>query len=136
MSKYHPYKVNKLLASSRFIATISERDILHTNWTRHIRCFSFVFEMCCLTKNIKDIFKNLHQQSKNKSSTFINYGNDETKTQKSLIPKEKPKHFDHTSYKERRILKFRFVFAINNKDCNARWSISFCLSTLWIIYLA
>ena len=28
MSKYHPYKANKLLTYSRFIATISERDIL------------------------------------------------------------------------------------------------------------
>ena len=50
-------------------------------------------------------------------------------TQKSLIPRQKLNRFEHKHYKERRILKFEFVFTINNGDCDARWSMSFCLST-------
>ena len=48
-------------------------------------------------------------------------------TQKSLVPTQKPNPFDHKRYKGRRILKFEFVFTIYNRDCDARWSMSFCL---------
>ena len=71
----------------------------------------------------------MHEQSKKKLGTCINYGNNETQTQKSLIPTQKPNRFDHKRHKGRRILKFEFVFNINNGDCDARWSMSFCLST-------
>ena len=64
-----------------------------------------------------------------KSSTYINYGNDETQTQKSLILTQKPNRFDLKRYKGKRIPKFEFVFTINNGDCDARWLMSFCLST-------
>ena len=132
MSKYYPQKLDQLVTSSRFIATYLKVIFLQTNWTRYIRRFSFVFELCCLCKRfsryLKYIFKNLHQQSKNKSRIYINFG-DETQAQKSLIPTQKPNHFDHKRYKGRRILKFEFVFSINNGDCDARWSMSFCLPT-------
>ena len=59
----------------------------------------------------------------------MNYGNDGTQTQKSLIPALKPNRLDHKRYKGKRILKLEFAFTINNGDCDARWSISFCLST-------
>ena len=59
----------------------------------------------------------------------MNYGNDDTQTQKSLIPTRKPNRIDHKGYKDRRILKFEFVFTISNGNCDARLSISFCLST-------
>ena len=104
---------------------------LKTNW--YIRRFSFVFELCCLCKGfsryLKYISKNLHYQSKKKTSTYIIYGNDETQAQKSLIPTQKPNRFDHKHYKRRRVLKSELVFTINNGDCDARWSMSFCLST-------
>ena len=64
-----------------------------------------------------------------KSRTYINFGNDETQAQKSLIPIQKPNRFDYKHYKGRRILKFEFIFTINNGDCDARWSMSFCLLT-------
>ena len=66
---------------------------------------------------------------KEKSSTYINYGNGEIQTQKSLIPKQRLNCFDHKHYERRWILKFEFVFIVNNVDCNTRWSMSFCLST-------
>ena len=44
---------------------------------------------------MKDIFKNLHWQSKKKSRTYISFGNDETQAQKSLIPTQKPNCFDY-----------------------------------------
>ena len=101
-----------------------------------MRRFSFVFELRCLCKVFaryrKDIFKNFHQQSKNKSSAYIivmHNGNNENHTQKSLIPTQNPNRFDHKPCKVRRILKFESVFTINNGDCDARWSMSFCLST-------
>ena len=108
-----------------------------TNWTRYIRRFSFVFELCWLCKGfpryLKGMFKNWHQQSKKKSSTYINYGNEETQTQKSLIPTHRSliptqttDRFQHKCYKGRWILKLEFVFTINNGDCDARWSMSFC----------
>ena len=34
-----------------------------------------------------------------KSRTYINFGNDETQAQKSLIPTQKPNHFDWKRYK-------------------------------------
>ena len=49
-------------------------------------------------------------------------------TQKSLIPAGKPNRFNHKGYKGWWILKFKFVFIINDGDCDARWSISFRLS--------
>ena len=55
--------------------------------------------------------------------------NDETQTQKSLIRTQKANRFDHKRYKGRRNLKFDFVSTINNGDCDARWSMLFCLST-------
>ena len=64
-----------------------------------------------------------------KSRTYINFGNDETQAQKSLIPIQKPNRFDYKRYKVKRILKFEFIFTINNGDCDARWSMSFCLLT-------
>ena len=64
-----------------------------------------------------------------KSRTYINFGNDETQAQKSLIPMQKPNRFDYKRYKVKRILKFEFIFTINNGDCDARWSMSFCLLT-------
>ena len=104
---------------------------LQTNWTRYIR--RFVFELRCLCKGfrryLKDIFKKLHQQSKKKTSTYIDHGNDETQTRKSLTLTQKPKRFDHKRYRGREILKFEFIFSRNNRDCDARWSMSFCLST-------
>ena len=51
------------------------------------------------------------------------------RNQKSLIPTQKPNRFDHKHYKGRRILKFEFAFTTNNGDLDARWSMSFCLST-------
>ena len=106
---------------------------LYTNWTRYVWRFSFVFELCCLCKGfkvyLKRIFKNLHYENKKKSKTFIKFGNDETQAQKSLIPTQKANRFDHKRYKGRRILKFEFVFTVNNGDCDARWSMSFCLPT-------
>ena len=60
---------------------------------------------------------------------YINFGNDETQSQKVLIPTQKPKHFDHKRYKGRRILKFEFIFTINDGDSDARWSMSFYLPT-------
>ena len=51
------------------------------------------------------------------------------RNQKSLIPTQKPTRLDHKHYKERQILKFEFVFTINNGDCDARWSIPFYLPT-------
>ena len=59
----------------------------------------------------------------------MNYGNDEIQTQKPFIPTWKPNRFDQKGYKARRILKFEFVFIINNGDCDPRWSMSFCLPT-------
>ena len=99
---------------------------LQTNWTRYIGRFSFVFELCCLCREfsryLKDIFKNLHLQGKTKSGTCINYGNSETHT---LIPTQKPNPFGHKRYKGRRILKFEFVFTLNNGDCQVVNVISF-----------
>ena len=71
----------------------------------------------------------MHKQSKKKSSTYINYANNETQTQKSVIPTQKHHRSYHKRYKEKRILKFEFVFTINNGNCDARWLMSFCLST-------
>ena len=76
-----------------------------------------------------DICKNLHQQIKNKSRTYLNFGNDETQAQKLLIRTRKPNRFDYKRYKGKKTLKFEFVCTINNGDCEARWSISFCLLT-------
>ena len=61
--------------------------------------------------------------------TYINFGYDETQAQKSLIPTQKSNRFDYKRYKEKQILKFKFVCAINNGDCDSRWSMSFCLLT-------
>ena len=49
-------------------------------------------------------------------------------TQKPLTPAGKPNRFNYKGYKGRWILKFKFVFTRNDGDCDARWSISFCLS--------
>ena len=37
ISKYHRYKVNQLMTSLRFVATIYYEIFLQTNWTRYIR---------------------------------------------------------------------------------------------------
>ena len=87
--------------------------------------------MYCLCKGfsifLKDVFKNLHWQSKKKSRTYINFGNDENQAQKSLIPTRKPDSFDYKRYKGKGILKFEFASAINNGNCGVRWSMSICL---------
>ena len=62
---------------------------------------------------LKDILNNLHKQDKKKPRAYINFDNDETKAQKSLILTQKPNRFAHKHYKGRWILKFEFVF--NNK---------------------
>ena len=104
------------MTSLRYVATMYYEIFLYTNWTRYIRHFSFVFELYCLCKGfsviLKDVFKNLHYQSKKKSRTYINFGNDETQAQKSLIPTQKPNRFDYKRYKGKRILKFEFVCTI------------------------
>ena len=69
----------------------------------------------------------MHWQSKKKSRTYINFGNDENQAQKSLIPTRKPDSFDYKRYKGKGILKFEFASAINNGNCGARWSMSICL---------
>ena len=89
-----------------------------------MRRFSFSFEFCCLCKGFSRYLKK-------KSGTYIN---NEVQTQKYLIPKQKLNRFDHKSYKWRWILKFEFVFIINNRDCDTMWTMSFCFSTR-IIYL-
>ena len=76
----------------------------------------------------KKIFINLRQQSKKNSKTNINFGNDETQTHKSLIPTQKHNRFGHKHFKGRQVLKFEIVFTINDGDCDAKWSMSFCLS--------
>ena len=64
-----------------------------------------------------------------KSRTYINFSNDETQARKSWIPTKNPNHFYHKRYKGRQILKFEFVVTINNRDCDARQSMSLCLHT-------
>ena len=59
----------------------------------------------------------------------MNFGNDGTQAQKCSIPTQKPNRFGYKRYKGKRILKFEFVCTINNGDCDARWSLSFCLLT-------
>ena len=71
----------------------------------------------------------MHDQSKKKSRTYISFGDDKTQAQKSWIPTKNLNHFDHKRYKGRQILRFEFVFTINNGDCDARRSMSFCLHT-------
>ena len=71
----------------------------------------------------------MHDQSKKKSRTYISFGDDKTQAQKSWIPTKNLNHFDHKRYKGRQILRFEFVFTINNGDCDARLSMSFCLHT-------
>ena len=124
MSKYCSYKVDPLVTSSRFVATIIKR-------------YSYrpigldIYDVSVLSLNrvgydfslyLKGKFKNLHQQSKKKSRLYINFSDYETQTRK-------PNRFNHKRYKGRRILNFEFVFTVNNRECNARWSMSFCLST-------
>ena len=137
--KISPYKVDQLMTSSRCCDNIL-RDILIDKLDQIYQTFSFVFELCCLCKGfsifLKDIFKNLHQQSKKKSRTYINFGNDETQAQKFLIPTQKPNRFDHKRCKGRRILKFKFVFTINNGECDVRFQCHFVCLHVWIIYLA
>ena len=71
----------------------------------------------------------------NDCRTYINFGNDETHAQKSLIPTQKPNCFDQKHYKGRWTLKFEFVFTINNGDCDARCQCHFVCLHVWIIYL-
>ena len=107
--------------------------MLRNRATHYILRFSVVFELYCLQKRFFNISKrhlqNLQQQSKQKSGTCIRFGNDETQAQKYLISTQKPNDFDHKHYKGRRILKFEFVFTINNGNCDASQSRSFCLPT-------
>ena len=124
MSKYCSYKVDPLVTSSRFVATIIKRYFY-----RPIGLDMYDVSVLSLNRDgydfslyLKGKFKNLHQQSKKKSRLYINFSNDETQTQK-------PNRFDHKRYKGRQILNFEFVFTVNNGECNARWSMSFCLST-------
>ena len=141
ISKYHPYKVDQMMTSSKFVTTIYQEIFLQTNRTRYPRHFSFASELCCLckglSKSLKDILKILHQQSKEKFRTYINFGNDETQAQKSLISSQKSNRSDYKRYNGKQILKFEFVCTMNKGDCDARWSMSlfFCLH-VWIIYLA
>ena len=124
MSKYCSYKVDPLVTSSRFVATIIKRY-------SHRPIGLDIYDVSVLSLNrvgydfslyLKGKFKNLHQQSKKKSRLYINFSDYETQTRK-------PNRFNHKRYKGRRILNFEFVFTVNNGECNARWSMSFCLST-------
>ena len=45
------------MTSLRYVATMYYEIFLYTNWTRYIRHFNFVFELCCLCKGFSVIFK-------------------------------------------------------------------------------